>query len=76
MIECRFCLKICKNNEVFDCKLCSMENLCKECYDKHLENHNKKGDKRMTEEEQLIDSMLNPYKYKQLEKARGNNTFL
>tara|TARA_R110002072_G_scaffold236412_1_gene394006 strand:+ start:369 stop:530 length:162 start_codon:yes stop_codon:yes gene_type:complete len=53
-----------------------MENLCKECYDKHIENHNKKGDKRMTEEEQLIDSMLNPYKYKQMEKARGNNTFL
>jgi len=76
MIECKFCLKLCKNNEVFDCKLCSIENLCIECYNIHMKAHTKKGDKRMTQEEQLIDSLFNPYKYKQLEKARGNNTFL
>ena len=41
MINCLFCLKRTENKFIYDCeyKKCSLENICENCYNIHIEYH-------------------------------------
>ena len=53
MINCSFCFK--KVKQVFDSPYdnCPVENLCKDCYDKHIENYENQNNPMKT----MIKSM-------------------